>query len=66
MWTWVSFLFGLKKVSNLPIDDLRKDSIGVLQEMVKVRIPTITKQALRYELSVSRIWTLTNSHRSNR
>jgi len=26
-----------------------------LQEMIKVRIPTITKKALRYELSVSRI-----------
>ena len=26
-----------------------------LQEMVKVRISTITKKALRYELSVSRI-----------
>jgi len=26
-----------------------------LQEMVKVRISTITKEALRYELSVSRI-----------
>jgi hypothetical protein len=31
-------------------DDLRKDSIGALQEIVKARIPTITKQALRYEL----------------
>jgi len=42
-------------VSYLPSDDLRKDSIGALQEMVKIRIPTITKQALRYELGFSRI-----------
>jgi hypothetical protein len=51
MWTWVGFLSGLKWVSYLSSDDLRKDSIEALQEMVKVRIPTITKQALRYELS---------------
>jgi hypothetical protein len=50
MWSWVGFLPGLKRVSYLPSDDLRKDSIGALQEMVKVHIPTITKQALRYEL----------------
>jgi hypothetical protein len=43
MWTWVGFLPGLKKVSYLPSDDLREDSIGVLQEMVKARISTITK-----------------------
>jgi hypothetical protein len=49
----------------LSSDDLRKDSIGELQEMIKVRIPTITKQTLRYELGVSRIWTLTNSHRTD-
>jgi len=55
MWTWVGFQPGLKRVSYLPSDDLRKDSIGALQEMVKARIPTITKQALRYELGVSRI-----------
>jgi len=36
-------------------DDLRKDSIGALREMIKVRIPTITKQTLRYELGFSRI-----------
>jgi hypothetical protein len=47
-------------------DDFRKDSIGALQEMVKARIPTITKQALRYELGFSHIWTLTNSHRADR
>jgi hypothetical protein len=40
----------LKRVSYLSSDDLRKDSIGALQEMVKVRISTITKQALKYEL----------------
>jgi len=39
----------------LSSDDLRKDSIEELQEMIKVRIPTITKQTLRYELGVSRI-----------
>jgi hypothetical protein len=66
MWTWVGFLPGLKRVSYLPSDDLRKDSIGALQEMVKARIPTITKQALRYELDFSHIWTLTNSHRADR
>jgi hypothetical protein len=66
MWTWVGFLPGLKRVSYLPSDVLRKDSIGALQEMVKVRIPTITKQALRYEFGFSRIWTLTNSHKADR
>jgi hypothetical protein len=66
MWTWVGFLPGLKKVSYLPSDGLHKDSIGALQEMVKVHIPTITKQALRYKLGVSRIWTLTNSPRADR
>jgi hypothetical protein len=60
------FLPSLKRVSYLPSDDLRKDNIGALWEMVKARIPTITKQALKYELSVSRIWTLTNSHRVDR
>ena len=65
MWTWVGFLPGLNKVSYLPSDDLRKDSIGALREMVKARIPTITKQALKYELGVSRIWTLTNSQRAD-
>jgi hypothetical protein len=29
--------------------------MGALQGTVKVSIPTITKQALRYELGVSRI-----------
>jgi hypothetical protein len=29
--------------------------VGALQRIVKARIPTITKQALRYELGVSRI-----------
>jgi hypothetical protein len=51
MWTWVGFLSGLKRVSYLSSDELRKDSIEALQKMVKVCIPTITKQALRYELS---------------
>jgi hypothetical protein len=63
---WVGFLPGLKRVSYLPSDDLRKDNIGVLQEMVRAHIPTITKQTLRYELSVSHVWTLTNSHRADR
>jgi len=65
MWIWVGFLPGLKRISYLPSDDLW-DSIGALQEMVKVGIPTITKQTLRYELGVLRIWTLTNSHRADR
>jgi hypothetical protein len=39
----------------LPSDGLHKDSMGVLQRMVKTRIPTITKQTLRHELSVSQI-----------
>jgi hypothetical protein len=55
MWTCVGFLPGLKRVSYLPSNDLCKDSIGVLREMIKARIPTITKQALRYEV-------MTNSH----
>jgi len=50
----------------LPSDDLRKDSIGALRGTVKACMPTITKQALRYELGVSRIQTLTNSHRADR
>jgi hypothetical protein len=29
--------------------------VGALQGIVKARIPIITKQALRYELGVSRI-----------
>jgi len=36
-------------------DVLRKDNMGALQGIVKARIPTITKQALIYELGVSRI-----------
>jgi len=39
----------------MPSDDFRKDNIGALQEMVKARIPIITKQALRYEFGFSRI-----------
>jgi len=39
----------------MPSDDLRKDSVGALQGIVKAHVPTITKQALRYELGVSRI-----------
>jgi hypothetical protein len=39
----------------MPIDNICKDSIGELREMVKACIPTITKQTLRYELGVSRI-----------
>jgi len=66
MWTWECFISGLKMVSYLSSDDLRKDSIEVLQEMVKIHIPIITKQTLKYELGFSRIWTLTNSHRADR
>jgi hypothetical protein len=50
-----SFLSGLEGVSYLPSDVLRKDSMGALQGTVKTHMPTITKQALRYELGVSRI-----------
>jgi hypothetical protein len=53
-------------VSYLPRDGLRKNSVGAFQEIVKARMPTITKQALRYELVVSHIWTLTNSHKAYR
>jgi len=60
------FLLGLKRVSYLPSDGLRKDNIGALQETVKARMPTIAKQALRYELGVSRIWNLANSHKADR
>ena len=66
MWTWVGFLPGLKRVPYLCSDDIRKDSIGALREMVKACIPIITKQSLKYELGVSRIWTLTNSLRVDR
>jgi hypothetical protein len=66
MWIWIGSLSGLKRVSYMPIDNICKDSIGELREMVKACIPTITKQTLRYELGVSRIWTLTNSHRVDR
>jgi hypothetical protein len=41
-----------KMVSYLPSDDLRKDSVGALQGIVKARMPTITKQVLRYELGI--------------
>jgi hypothetical protein len=51
----VGFLFGLEGVSYLPSDILHKDSMGALQGTVKAHMPTITKQALRYELGVSRI-----------
>jgi hypothetical protein len=37
-----------------------------LREIGKARMPTITKQTLKYELGVSRIWTLTNSHKAYR
>jgi len=63
---WVNFLLGLKMVSYLPSDGLRKNSVGAFQEIVKARMPTITKQALRYELVVSHMWTLTNSHKAYR
>jgi hypothetical protein len=63
---WVGFLPSLKMVSYPPSDGLRKDSMGTLQEIIKARMPTITKQALRYELGDSRIWNLTNSHRADR
>jgi len=39
----------------MPSYGLRKDNMGVLQKTVKARMSTITKQALRYELGVSRI-----------
>ena len=54
-WVWVGFLPSLKKVSNLPNDNLCKDSMGALRGMVKAHISTITKQTLKYELGVSRI-----------
>jgi len=47
-------------------NDLHKDNIGALREIGKARMPTITKQTLKYELGVSRIWTLTNSHKAYR
>jgi hypothetical protein len=37
--------------------------MGALRGMVKTHMPTITKQTLNYELGVSRILTLTNSHK---
>ena len=49
------FSIWFRRVSYLPSDVLRKDSMGALQGIVKVSIPTITEQALRYELGVSRI-----------
>jgi hypothetical protein len=53
-------------VSYLSSDDLHKDSVGALQVIVKACMSTITKQAFRYELGISRILTLTNSHRAYR
>ena len=49
------FSTDLKKVSDLPSDDLCKDSMRVLQGMVKTCMPITTKQTLKYELGVSRI-----------
>jgi len=51
----VGFLPGLKRVSYLPSDSLRKDNMRALQEIVKTHMPTITKQTFIYELGVSRI-----------
>ena len=59
------FLPSLKMVSYLPSDGLHKDSMEALQETVKEHMLTITKQVLRYKLGVSRIWTLTNSHKAD-
>jgi len=53
-------------VLYLPSDDFCKDSMGALREMIKARMRTISKQTLRYELGVSRIWTLTNSRSADR
>jgi hypothetical protein len=53
MQVWVCFLLGLKKVLNLPSNGPYKDNIGALQGTVKAYMPTITKQALRFELGVS-------------
>jgi hypothetical protein len=47
-WEWVEFLPSLKRISYLPCDDLCKDSMGVLREMVNARMSTISKKALRY------------------
>jgi hypothetical protein len=44
-----------KRISDLPNDGLRKDSMGALREMIKVLKPTIAKQTLIYEFGVSRI-----------
>jgi hypothetical protein len=49
------FSTDLKKVSDLPSDDLYKDSMRALQGMVKACMPITTKQTLKYELGVSRI-----------
>jgi len=49
------FSTDLKKVSDLPSDDLCKDSMRVLQGMVKTCMPITTKQTLKYEFGVSRI-----------
>ena len=61
------FLPGLKRVSYLPSDDLCKDSMGALREMVKARVPTITKQTLIYELGfyASKPWPIVIGHIAN-
>ena len=41
-----------QKVSDLPSNGPYKDNIGAFQETIKSCIPIITKQALKYELSV--------------
>jgi hypothetical protein len=52
----------LNLLSNGPC----KDNIKALQEMVKTRMPTITKQSLRPKLVFHKSWTLTNNHMANR
>jgi len=44
-----------QSVSDLPSNGPRKNSMGALQGMIKSCMPIITKQALRFELEVSRV-----------
>jgi len=47
-WACICFIFDFKRVSDLSNDSHCKDIMVALQEAIKVHMPIITKQALRY------------------
>jgi len=51
-----SFLPSLKRVSYLPSDDLRKDSIGAFREMMKAHMLTITNLYMSWVFHESKPW----------